>query len=456
MAATVLLIEPDAPTARALGNILRERKTIARVVTTTEEALSELDFAPADLIVVGMGGDIDPAAALRPFLSVAPDVPVVALSDEPSLGVAAVRAGAADFLSRPPDQDEVAYVIGKALQQSELQAERPPPTVVASSTAIGNSPPMRDLLSRIQKAAQGVATVLVRGESGVGKELVARQVHELSPRASGPFVKVHCGALPDNLLESELFGYEKGAFTGATARKPGRVELAMGGTLFLDEIGDITPAIQVKLLRILQDREYERLGGTRTLSADVRFVAATHQDLEALVRSGSFRQDLFYRLNVVSLTVPPLRARDADIEQLALHFCATTSAANDRNPVTLDVDALEELRRHPWPGNVRELQNLIERLVVMAEAPRLTAADVRRELSRQEGGLRFLAADDTSAPLLSPESSIFDLASVLHKAERRAVEKALRKANGNRNVAARMLGISRRSLYYKLQEHGLS
>ncbi len=430
---------------------------MVRAVSTSEEALSELDFAPADLIVLAISAEMDPEAAIRPFATAAPDLPVVALADQPSVGIAAVRAGSADFLCKPPDADEVGYVIGKALQRGELVADHPPASVIASSgSIIGSSRPMVELMTQLRKAAQGVATVLVRGESGVGKELVARQVHDLSPRAGGPFVKVHCGALPDNLLESELFGYEKGAFTGATARKPGRVELAEGGSLFLDEIGDITPAIQVKLLRILQDREYERLGGTQTLRADVRFVTATHQDLEQLVREGKFRQDLFYRLNVVSLEVPPLRARGDDIEQLALHFCAVTSAENERGSITFDVDALEELRRHPWPGNVRELQNLIERLVVMADGPRLGKSDVRRELGRQEGALRFFDANDVNPQLLSPESSIFDLASVLQKAERRAVEKALKKANGNRNVAARMLGISRRSLYYKLQEHGLS
>jgi two-component system response regulator AtoC len=279
-------------------------------------------------------------------------------------------------------------------------------------------------------------------------------VHELSPRSAGPFVKVHCGALPDNLLESELFGYEKGAFTGATAKKPGRVELADGGTLFLDEIGDITPATQVKLLRLLQDREYERLGGTETLKGDVRFVAATHQDLEAMVRAGTFREDLFYRLNVVTLWVPPLRARPEDIEPLALHFCESVARANGRPNVSLDVGALERLKQQAWPGNVRQLQNFVERLVVLAAAPRISESDVTRELGRQSGAIGFAEASGL-APQISLESSVMDLALALRKAERRAIDKALKSAGGNRNLAARLLGISRRSLYYKLQEHGL-
>ncbi|HET9934379.1 MAG TPA: sigma-54 dependent transcriptional regulator, partial [Polyangiaceae bacterium] len=292
-------------------------------------------------------------------------------------------------------------------------------------------------------------------ESGSGKELVARRVHELSPRAAGPFIKVHCAALPDNLLESELFGYEKGAFTGAVTRKPGRVELSQGGTLFLDEIGDITPAVQVKLLRLLQEREFEPLGGTRTIKADVRFVTATHRDLEGLVAQGKFREDLLYRLNVVSLWVPPLRARPEDIEELALHFCATTASANGRSSLALDVAALDLLKQKPWPGNVRQLQNFVERLVVLAEGPRIRAEDVERELGRQAGTMGFAVTSGFTPPV-TMESSLVDLNAALRKAERRALEKALKSANGNRTVAARLLGISVRSLYYKLEEHELS
>jgi two-component system response regulator AtoC len=311
---------------------------------------------------------------------------------------------------------------------------------------------MRALNALLLKAANGMATVLVRGESGSGKELVARQVHELSPRRSGPFIKVHCAALPDNLLESELFGYERGAFSGATARKPGRVEVAQGGTLFLDEIGDITPAIQVKLLRVLQDRQFERLGGNETLNADVRFVVATHRDLEKMVKAGEFRQDLFYRLNVVSLRVPSLAERREDIETLAYHFCETLGKKNGRPRVALDADALELLRNASWPGNVRELQNFIERLIVLAESPRISSKEVQTELNARRGAPADLGPAPESVNL---EASVELLASAVQTAERRALEKALRKAGGNRSIAARLLGISRRALYYKLGEHGL-
>jgi len=313
---------------------------------------------------------------------------------------------------------------------------------------------MRQLSETLRLAANAMATVLIRGESGTGKELVARLVHDWSPRRAGPFVKVHCAALPDQLLESELFGYERGAFTGATARKPGRVELSQGGTLFLDEIGDISPQTQVKLLRVLQDRQYERLGGTQTLRADVRFVTATHRDLEAMVRQGTFREDLFYRLNVVSLFVPPLRARPDDIEPLALHFCETIAKENGRRPVLFEADALTLLSQQLWPGNVRELQNFIERVVVLATRPRISIDDVKRELVRGTGALA-LAASENLGPPMDMNKSAMELAIVLKKAEKRALERALAASEGNKNRAARLLGISRRSLYYKLEEHGL-
>jgi two-component system response regulator AtoC len=339
----------------------------------------------------------------------------------------------------------------------ELSEAEAPVSVrgVPGERMIGASSAIAELERTIARVAGSIATVLVRGETGCGKDLVARRLHERSPRARGPFVKVHCSALPDNLLESELFGYEKGAFTGATARKPGRVELAQGGTLFLDEIGDITPALQVKLLRVLQDREFESLGGTRTQRADVRFVAATHRDLESLAAKGEFREDLFYRLNVVSLWVPPLRARPDDIEPLALHFCRSLAAANGKGSLSFDVQALDLLKKQAWPGNVRQLQNLIERLVVLSSGPRIAAIDVERELKRQTGTMGFAVASGYVPPL-SKESSVQDLNAALRQAERRALEKALKSAKGNRAVAARLLGISVRTLYYKLEEHQIS
>jgi two-component system response regulator AtoC len=450
-----LIASGDAASVEALGAVLFGAGFAGRRVASGAEALAELERSAYDVVIADHDGVSTLAAALAER-GVA--VPLVALvrGDAPADGVAAVRSGAADFLRKPVERDEVLYVLGKTLKNAAVEADEPPRSIaiVPSIQLIGTSEPMQELGRTLRRAANGVATVLVRGESGTGKELVARLVHELSPRRAGPFLKVHAAALPDELLESELFGYERGAFTGATARKPGRVELSEGGTLFLDEIGDVSPATQVKLLRLLQDRQYERLGGTETLDADVRFVTATHRDLEGMVREGKFREDLFYRLNVVSLWVPPLRARPDDIELLALHFCESASRLNARRPATFDADALELLKGAPWPGNVRQLENFIERLVVLATGPRISAADVRRELGRQNGPLGFAEAAGL-APKIDLDQSALELEVALKKAERRALERAMKNANGNKNVAARLLGISRRSLYYKLEEHGL-
>jgi two-component system response regulator AtoC len=303
--------------------------------------------------------------------------------------------------------------------------------------------------------------VLLRGESGTGKEVAARAIHAASPRSKGPFVKVHCAALPDNLLESELFGYEKGAFTGASTRKPGRVELAQGGTLFLDEIGDVTPAVQVKLLRLLQEREYERLGGVETLKADVRFVAATHRDLEGMIKAGTFREDLFYRLSVVPIWLPPLRDRKEDVAPLARRFCADFGAANGRPGIALAPEAIALLEAQSWPGNVRQLQNFVERLVVLSEGTTLDAELVRRELSRQSPFDAARSPQSGSPAIHEPAAKPSDGAGALldvrrREAEREALESALRKAAGNRTLAARILGVSRRTLYNKLEEHRLS
>jgi two-component system response regulator AtoC len=292
--------------------------------------------------------------------------------------------------------------------------------------------------------------VLLRGESGTGKGLAARALHEESPRRSGPFVVIHCAALPETLLESELFGYEKGAFTGATTRKPGRVELGDGGTLFLDEIGDVPLAVQAKLLRVVQERTFERLGGGKTVRVDVRFVAATHRPLESMVEAGQFREDLFYRLNVVPLWLPPLRERPEDIEALARHFCAEYGTTSGRPDMTLEADAIALLRAQSWPGNVRQLQNLIERLTVLATRSSIGVTDVEHELG---AGRRSSALSSSTMPSAGDPAS---LDARRRDAEREALVEALRRADDNRTVAARILGISRRTLYYKLKEHALA
>jgi DNA-binding NtrC family response regulator len=455
---SVLVGAASAESGRALQTLLAKKGFSVHLVTEAAQLEARIAHADDELVLAELSllGEVE--AFFQRINAVASDLTIVVLvgDGEIQAGVDAVRAGAADFLRLPVESEELDYVVKKAAATSDFLADAPPRSVmlVPQTQMIGTSPVMQQLLDTLRRAADGVATVLIRGESGSGKEVVARLVHELSPRARGPHIKVHTAALPDNLLESELFGYERGAFTGATAKKPGRVELAEGGTLFLDEIGDVSPAFQVKLLRLLQDKEYEVLGGTRTVRANVRFVAATHQNLEALVQAGKFREDLFYRLNVVSLWVPPLRARPEDIEPLALHFCASVATQNGRGSVVLDFDALEMIRKQPWPGNVRQLQNFIERLVVLARGPRISGADVQRELGRQQGPLGFAEASGLT-PEVSLESTVMDLERARKEAETRAIKKALSKSGGNKNLAARLLGISRRSLYYKLSELGL-
>jgi two-component system, NtrC family, response regulator AtoC len=455
--AKVLVAGEDPATAEQLAALLEQAGLEVGCLPATDRLIDYLEDNPVDCLLLGLGtAPPEDLELLDRLVRGWPELPVVIVTPEATVrrAVEAMQRGAADFLTPPFEPEEIRYVVAKALKGSELARQNVPESRTAEPAArllLGDTPAIREVHSTISRVASTLATVLIRGESGTGKELVARAIHESGKRAGGPFVKVNCAALPDNLLESELFGYEKGAFTGAAARKPGRVELAEAGTLFLDEIGDITPAMQVKLLRLLQDREYDPLGTTRTRRADVRFVAATNKNLERMVKTGELREDLFYRLVVVPIWLPPLRDRPDDIERLALYFCAKASEANGRPGLRLTAPALAALRGHRWRGNVRELENLIERLVVLSDGPLLDASDVERELRRQPAISTFsqpaatAGAGDTGASLDER----------LRKAEREALAHALQRAGNNRTVAARLLGISRRGLYGKLHEHGL-
>ena len=303
---------------------------------------------------------------------------------------------------------------------------------------VGQTPSWTQLLEVVRRAAPTPATVLILGESGTGKELIARAVHQLSPRRAAPLVAVNCAALPESLVEAELFGFERGAFTGATMRRAGRFERAQGGTLFLDEIGELVPAVQVKLLRALQHREFERIGGTETLHADVRVVAATNRDLAAEMRGGRFREDLFYRLNVLTLVVPPLRERREDVPLLAEHFVRRFATVYGRPVHTIAPRAMQALARYAWPGNVRELENAIEHAVVLAPGPELRIEDLPAPLGTQG-----------SAARAEPQAA----QTTLYEIEREAILRALRLTGGSTGRAARMLGISARKIQYKLKEY---
>ncbi|HEX4404890.1 MAG TPA: sigma-54 dependent transcriptional regulator [Polyangia bacterium] len=315
---------------------------------------------------------------------------------------------------------------------------------------VGDSPALRDVLTRVEQVASTSSTVLLRGETGTGKEMVARAIHINSAREGKPFVKVNCAALATGVLESELFGHEKGAFTGAVARRLGRFELADGGTLFLDEVGDLPQDVQVKLLRVLQEREFERVGGTDTIKVDVRVVSATHRDLERLIAAGEFREDLYYRLNVFPITLPPLRQRPTDIALLAEHFVQKYAQSAGKNVRGLDATAVAALTSYAWPGNVRELENVVERALILARTTELTAADL--EFTRRP----ITAAVTEPAPQRAGEASgARSLQERLQEQERTAIVSAIDQAHGNIAHAARALGINRSTLYYRLRKHGL-
>nr|WP_217911750.1 sigma-54 dependent transcriptional regulator [Myxococcus sp. AM011] len=465
MKGTVLLVDDDPAVAKVLGALLSQAGLTTHAARDGKEALAMLERKPVDVVVsdVRMPG-MDGMQLLTEVARGWPDVPVILLTAHGTvpLAVEAMKAGAADFVLKPFDREEILFTIRKALLRAQGEAANEP--LRTPSAFVGGSRKMAEAQALLAKAATGMATVLLRGESGTGKELAAKAVHDGSPRHAGPFVKLHCAALPDTLLESELFGYEKGAFTGAATRKPGRVELAHGGTLFLDEVGDISLAVQVKLLRVIQERELERLGGTQTVKVDVRFVAATHQPLEDLVKAGRFREDLFYRLNVVPLWLPALRERPEDIEPLARHFLDVHARTNGKPPFTLTADGLAVIQAQPWPGNVRQLQNFLERLVVLSDGQTLTGEDVSRELARQPGLTTPVLTPAQGTPagphsVASAQPAGTDSGRTLESqrkdTERQALVDALRRAGDNRTLAARLLGISRRTLYNKLEEHGL-
>ena len=399
----------------------------------------------------------DGLGVLRAAKEFDPELPVIVMTAYGGIhdAVQAMKEGAMDFLAKPVDPDHLSLLVARALAQrrmatenillkEELMARRGAPRI------IGEDPSLRKVSVALQRAAGTDATVLLQGESGTGKELFARALHALSPRADGPFVAINCAAIPETLLETELFGYEKGAFTGAAARKPGRFELAHHGTLFLDEIGDLPLALQAKILRAIEERRFERVGGTVSLQVDVRVVAATNRKLKAAVAARQFREDLYFRLSVFPIDIPPLRSRTGDIEILARHFVERYSRDLKKKPLTLTPQAMEELCAYAWPGNVRELQNCIERAVILAEGDAIHP----RHLN--------LSFRDVVAPAeeISPWDQV-DLSGTLADVSRRAlaevekrkVTQALRDAGGNKPKAAEALQVSYKTLLMKLKDY---
>src|SRR6201998_1070401 len=446
----VLIVEDEAKMGRLLELNLGEDGFTTLSAEDAESGRKLLRENPVDLVLTdlklpGMNG----LEFLQTIKRQNAALPVVVMTAFGSVetAVEAMKAGASDYVLKPFSLTEMRMVIHKELDVRNLREENrflrealgkrySHPNVVA------RSPKMQEVLATVERVAPTNSTVLLGGESGVGKDLIARAIHEKSKRASGPFLKINSTAIPENLLESELFGFEKGAFTGAVASKPGKFELADKGTLFLDEIGDVPPVTQVKLLRVLQEREFERLGGTRTIKVDVRLIAATNKDLRQALEQGTFREDLYYRLNVVPIDIAPLRERKEDIPDLANLFISRFTGESGKPVEGITPEAMRILVNYHWPGNVRELQNIIERACALAKESVLEPSDIHLDVRHAK------AANGPGGFL--PDGMI------LEQWEDEMVQEALRRANGNKSQAARLLGLSRNALRYRLSKIGIA
>jgi DNA-binding NtrC family response regulator len=442
----ILVVDDEANARTALAEILKDEGYSVETAADGFKALPKLrDFSPdvvlTDLKMPGMDG----LELIGKVQELDPEIGVVIMTAFGAVDTAvqAMQKGAADYLTKPLNANELLIVLQRTLERCKLRREARAlherlDERFHFNNIIGASPEMQRVFKTVQQVAPSRATVLITGQSGTGKELIAAAIHQNSPRKHGPFIKLHCAALAESLLESELFGHERGSFTGADRRREGRFELANGGTLFLDEIGEISPSVQVKLLRVLQEREFERVGGQQTLTTDVRVIAATNRDLKEMVSLGVFREDLYYRLNVVNLHMPSLADRRSDIGALAEHFIKKYAAENGKQGMNLSPDALALLRAYSWPGNVRELENVIERAVVLAPGeiiePAHLPSDLTPSRSIQEG----------------PQIPGWTLADI----ERYAILRTLEAEGGSTSRAADVLGISVRKIQYKLQEYG--
>jgi two-component system response regulator HydG len=443
--ATLLVADDDPGLRESLERTLTREGYRVVLASDGRAALERVQAGGVDLIVTDLRmPGLTGLELLRAAKAIMPDVDVILLTAFGTVeeAVKAMKDGAYDFLTKPFRREQLIKLVDKALERRDLieqnkALKKQLEDIRAKGQMIGSSPAYRRMLSLVEQIADSSATILIQGESGAGKELVARTIHERSGRRAGPFVAVNCAALPETLLESELFGYEKGAFTGAVGRKEGQFELAGGGTLFLDEVGDLSLVTQPKILRVLQEGEFERLGGTRTIQVDVRIVAATNQDLAEMVKDKRFREDLYYRLNVITVRVPPLRERHEDVRLLAQHYLRVYAAKNGRKLEGFSNEALERLESYKWPGNVRELENLIERTVLLARKDRIDAEDLPEEVA----GVKR-----------PPRDAILELIGTpLAEIEQRLLDETLRITGGNKTQAAKLLGIDVRTVARKLE-----
>jgi two-component system response regulator HydG len=453
VSARILIVDDDPAHRAMLRTLIAAWGARVDEAGDGAEAISLSRETPYDIILMDvLMPEVDGISALQAIKSYNPSIPILIMTafSKVESAVEALKSGAYDYLSKPLDFDILRLTLSRALDHAALrhenQALREQLGSFDSGGIIGSSSAMKKLLEMLVMVAPSDATALIAGESGTGKELIARAIHANSRRGKGPFVAVNCAALSENLLESELFGHEKGAFTGADRRREGHFSHADGGTLFLDEIGEISVAMQVKLLRVIQEREFQRVGGDQNIRVDVRLVAATNKDLEKEVEAGNFRQDLFFRLNVVTLVMPPLRERVEDIPLLAAHFLTVFAQKNNKPIKGFTPTAMDCLLKHAWPGNVRELENVVERAVVLLVGDYIS----ERELPSS------LVPADAATPKTSGAPSI-SLASIsLDDLEKRAILETLAACGGNKSETARRLGVTRKTLHAKLARYGLA
>jgi nitrogen regulation protein NR(I) len=472
----VLVADDELNMRRVLEAILRREGYDVVTAANGLEALQGMSGAVHTVITDLKMPGLDGMALLRKLSAEYPDVPVVMITAHGSVenAVEAVKLGAFDYVEKPFEQEQIRQVVAKALSTYALarrDARPEEPSGRGRFRLVGQSPAIKQIFAVVEKVANTPSTVLITGESGTGKELIARALHENSSRHAGPFIKINCAAIPKTLMESELFGYDKGAFTGAVGAKPGRFELAHGGTLFLDEIGEIPVEMQVKLLRVLQESEFERVGGIKTIKVDVRLVTATNRDLLQEIADGTFREDLFYRLNVVPIHIPPLRERREDIPLLAEHFIAKFNDRLKKQITSIAHDAVARLVTYNWPGNIRELENLMERTMLFCEGPAIRLSDLPAEISNvplmtavpgvqapqvDEAAAAARPSAPTMAAVAPPASSLKEaVRAETERVERELIQRALDETGGNVTQAARKLKISRKSLQTKMKEFGL-
>ena len=451
LAGKAILVADDTQGIRdALLKIFQKEGFTVFTARDGEEAVKILQKKDIALVLTDLKmPGIDGVELLRITKTISPDIEVILITGHGTVEVAVevMKDGAFDFIQKPFNKTTVLKIVRKALEKRSLVLENRIlherlKDIQKGDTVIGKSSAMRKVMDLAGQVASSSATILVTGESGVGKEVVAVEIHNLSQRCDKNFVKVSCAALPETLLEAELFGYEKGAFTGAVGKKEGRFELAHGGTLFLDEVGDINPAVQVKLLRVLQSGEFERLGGGKTFKSDVRIIAATNTSLKELVKKKLFREDLYYRLNVINIEIPPLRERKEDIALLSSYFLRMYNSKNNRNVEGISKDVLATFMKYRWQGNVRELENTIERAVVLTREKIVTLSDLPDDLISSVEVNDDVATGERVITIPIGKIPLRDI-------EKMVMEETLKQAKGNKNIASKILGVSSRTLYRK-------